>query len=49
VPEHDADDIADVLPNVPAGQSRHTEAPESEYLPAAHATAIGDVDPAAQM
>jgi hypothetical protein len=49
VPEHDGDDIAEELPYEPAGQSMHTDAPAKEYLPAPHATAVGDVDPAAQM
>jgi hypothetical protein len=49
VPEHDGDDSADTFPKVPAGQSSHTDAPDSEYLPTPHATGVGDVDPAAQM
>jgi hypothetical protein len=49
VPEHDGDDSAVRLPYVPAGQSWHTDAPNSEYLPTPQGTATGDVDPAAQL
>ena len=47
VPEHTATGMADTFPKRPAGQSAHTLAPNREYLPATHASAVGDTLPAA--